>query len=78
MINPRLFMQGGRFVHAGRFSEPGNSREGDGLTRVNGKLVRTRGRGDGSRARMYPQGIKPIGYGVSYDPIDGEPMLGVS
>ncbi|PWA38207.1 hypothetical protein CTI12_AA583410 [Artemisia annua] len=39
-------------------------------------LVRTRGRGDGSRTRMYPQGIKPIGYGVSYDPIDGEPMLG--
>ncbi|PWA49794.1 tetratricopeptide-like helical domain, DYW domain protein [Artemisia annua] len=69
--------QGGRFVHAGRFSEPGNSREGDGLTRVNGKLVRTRGRGDGSRARMYPQEIKPIGYGVSYDPIDGEPMLGM-
>ncbi|PWA49532.1 hypothetical protein CTI12_AA393650 [Artemisia annua] len=74
--SPKLFRQGGRFVHAGRFSEPGNSREGDGLTRVNGKLVRTRGRGDGSRARMYPQGIKPIGYGVSYDPIDGEPMLG--
>ncbi|PWA66927.1 hypothetical protein CTI12_AA223260 [Artemisia annua] len=77
--SPRLFRKDGRFVHAGRFSEPWNSRfeEGDGLTRVNGKLVRTRGRGDGSKASRYPQGIKPIGYGVSYDPVDGEAMLGM-
>ena len=45
---------------------------------VNGKVVRSRGRGDGSKARMYLGGIKPIGFGVSWDPTDGEPMLGVS
>ncbi|GJZ84690.1 cellulose synthase [Tanacetum coccineum] len=40
--------------------------------------VRTRGIGDGSRSRMYPNGIRPIGYGVSWDPVDGETMLGDS
>ncbi|GJU35487.1 multidrug resistance-associated protein 5 [Tanacetum coccineum] len=49
-----------------------------GLRTVNGKVVRTKGRGDGSRSRMYPNGIRPIGYGVSWDPVDGETMLGDS
>ncbi|GKC08232.1 tetratricopeptide-like helical domain, DYW domain protein [Tanacetum coccineum] len=48
------------------------------LRTINGKVVRTKGRGDGSRSRMYPNGIRPIGYGVSWDPVDGETMLGDS
>ncbi|GKC87347.1 transposase, MuDR, plant, partial [Tanacetum coccineum] len=32
--------------------------------------VSSRGRGDGSKSRMYPHGIRPIGFGVSWDPID--------
>ncbi|GJR03739.1 phospholipase-like protein [Tanacetum coccineum] len=32
------------------------------LRTVNGKIVRSRGIGDGSRASMYPGGIKPIGF----------------
>ncbi|GKD84417.1 hypothetical protein Tco_1355571 [Tanacetum coccineum] len=44
---------------------------------INGKIVRSRGRGDGSKSSAYPHGIRPIGFGVSWDPIDGEPMLGV-
>ncbi|GKB22419.1 hypothetical protein Tco_0861820 [Tanacetum coccineum] len=43
---------------------------------VNGKIVRSRGIRDGSRASVYPGGIKPIGFGVSWDPVDGEAMLG--
>ncbi|GJT97516.1 hypothetical protein Tco_1093034 [Tanacetum coccineum] len=35
-----------------------------------------RGKGDGSRASMYPSGIKPIGLGVSWDLVNGEAMLG--
>ncbi|GKC82182.1 hypothetical protein Tco_1137899, partial [Tanacetum coccineum] len=42
------------------------------LRTVNGKIVRTRGIADGSRASMYPGGIKPIGFGVSWDPVDGK------
>nr|GEU64889.1 hypothetical protein [Tanacetum cinerariifolium] len=38
--------------------------------------VRCRARGDGSRSRMYLDGIRPIGYDVSWDPIDGETILG--
>ncbi|GJS19594.1 tetratricopeptide-like helical domain, DYW domain protein [Tanacetum coccineum] len=49
-----------------------------GLRTVNGKVVRTKGRGDGLRSRMYHNGIRPIGYGVSWDPVDGETMLGDS
>ncbi|GKE20944.1 hypothetical protein Tco_1432456, partial [Tanacetum coccineum] len=37
-----------------------NEVERTGLRTVNGKVVRTRGRGDGSRSRMYPNGIRPI------------------
>ncbi|GJS39891.1 hypothetical protein Tco_0564934 [Tanacetum coccineum] len=44
---------------------------------INGKTVRSRGRGDGSKSSAYPHGIRPIGFGVSWDPIDGELMLGV-
>ncbi|GKB72324.1 hypothetical protein Tco_0933736, partial [Tanacetum coccineum] len=45
------------------------------LRTVNGKVVSSRGRGDGSKSRMYPFGISPIGFGVSWDPIDGQTML---
>ncbi|GJT89107.1 hypothetical protein Tco_1070824 [Tanacetum coccineum] len=38
--------------------------------------VRSRGIRDGSRASMYPGGIKSIRFGVSWDPVDGEAMLG--
>ena len=34
--------------------------------------------GDGSKSSAYPHGIRPIGYGVSWDPVDGETMIGVS
>ncbi|GJR52352.1 hypothetical protein Tco_1402873 [Tanacetum coccineum] len=34
-------------------------------------VVSSKGRGDGSKSRMYPNGIRPIGFGVSWDPIDG-------
>ncbi|GJZ40167.1 hypothetical protein Tco_0586730 [Tanacetum coccineum] len=50
---------------------------GRGLSRINGKVIRQRRRGDGSRSMMYPDGIRPIGYGVSWDPIDEEAMLGL-
>nr|GFA12163.1 tetratricopeptide-like helical domain, DYW domain protein [Tanacetum cinerariifolium] len=40
--------------------------------------VRMRRKEDGSRAYMYPGGKKPIGFGISWDPVDGEAMLGVS
>nr|GFD12972.1 tetratricopeptide-like helical domain, DYW domain protein [Tanacetum cinerariifolium] len=36
----------------------------------------SRGRVDGSKSKMYPGEIRPIEYGVSWDPIDGETMLG--
>ncbi|GJY76561.1 hypothetical protein Tco_0481677 [Tanacetum coccineum] len=50
----------------------------NGLRTVNDKVVSSRGRGDGSKSRMYPHGIRPIGFGVSWDPIDGQTMLGDS
>ncbi|GJS62952.1 hypothetical protein Tco_0677516 [Tanacetum coccineum] len=43
---------------------------------INGKVVTSRGRGDGSKSRMYPGGIRTIGFGVSWDSIDGHTMLG--
>ncbi|GJT78122.1 transposase, MuDR, plant [Tanacetum coccineum] len=48
------------------------------LRTINGKVVSSRGRGDGSKSIMYPFGIRPIGFSVSWDPIDGQTMLGVS
>ncbi|GJU69631.1 hypothetical protein Tco_1255890 [Tanacetum coccineum] len=48
------------------------------LRTINGKVVRSREREDGSMSRMYPGDIRQIGFGVSYDPIDGETMLGNS
>ncbi|GKB73037.1 hypothetical protein Tco_0934449 [Tanacetum coccineum] len=48
------------------------------LRTINGKIVRMREKGDGSRAYMYPGGRKLIGFGVSWDPVDGEAILGVS
>ncbi|GJY67785.1 MAK10-like protein [Tanacetum coccineum] len=47
------------------------------LRTVNGKVVSSRGRGDGSKSRMYPFGIRPIGFGVSWVPNDGQTMLGM-
>ncbi|GKF69662.1 hypothetical protein Tco_0202719, partial [Tanacetum coccineum] len=47
------------------------------LRTVNGKVVSSKGRGDGSKSKMYPFGISPIGFGVSWDPIDGQTMLRV-
>ncbi|GKE09280.1 hypothetical protein Tco_1412831 [Tanacetum coccineum] len=41
------------------------------LRTVNGKVVSSKRRRDGSKSRMYPNGIRPIGFGVSWDPIDG-------
>nr|GEX92834.1 hypothetical protein [Tanacetum cinerariifolium] len=38
----------------------------------------SRGRWDGSKSRMYPGGIRPFGFGVSWDPINGQTMLGNS
>ncbi|GKA64622.1 hypothetical protein Tco_0764329 [Tanacetum coccineum] len=49
---------------------------GRGLMTVNGKVVKSRGRGDGSKSKMYLDGIRPIGYGVSWDPVDEETMPG--
>ncbi|GJU96626.1 hypothetical protein Tco_1321382, partial [Tanacetum coccineum] len=48
------------------------------LRTVNGKVVSSRGIGGGSKLRMYPFGIRPIGVGVSWDLIDGQTMLGNS
>ncbi|GKF59579.1 hypothetical protein Tco_0176365 [Tanacetum coccineum] len=47
------------------------------LRTVNGNVVSSRGRGDGSKSRMHPFGIRPIGFGMSWDPIDGQTMLGM-
>ncbi|GJR42646.1 putative reverse transcriptase domain-containing protein [Tanacetum coccineum] len=46
--------------------------------RKTGGTEAMRGKGDGSRSYMYPGGTKPIGFGVSWDLVDREPMLGVS
>nr|GFA98218.1 tetratricopeptide-like helical domain, DYW domain protein [Tanacetum cinerariifolium] len=40
--------------------------------------VSSRGRWDGSKSRMYPSGIRPFEFGVSWDPINGQTMLGNS
>ncbi|GJY01988.1 multidrug resistance-associated protein 5 [Tanacetum coccineum] len=48
------------------------------LRTVNGKVVSSRGRGDESKSIMYPFGIRPIGFGASWDPTDGQTMLGNS
>nr|GEU72246.1 tetratricopeptide-like helical domain, DYW domain protein [Tanacetum cinerariifolium] len=52
------------------------STKGDKTSSVSSIGVRCRGRGDGSRSRMYPDGIRPIGYDISWDLIDGETILG--
>ncbi|GKF20490.1 hypothetical protein Tco_0069128, partial [Tanacetum coccineum] len=58
------------------YADSGSSRINK-LRTVNGKVLSCRGRGDGSKSRMYPFGIRPIGFGVSWDPIDGQTMLGM-
>ncbi|GJS92867.1 hypothetical protein Tco_0799835, partial [Tanacetum coccineum] len=46
--------------------------------RVNGKAVRQRRRGDGSKSSAYPHGIRPIGYGVFMGYLfDGDDNVGV-
>ncbi|GKG24587.1 hypothetical protein Tco_0395215, partial [Tanacetum coccineum] len=50
------------------YADSGSSRINK-LRTVNGKVLSYRGRGDGSKSRMYPFGIRPIGFGVSWDPI---------
>ncbi|GJU06213.1 transposase, MuDR, plant [Tanacetum coccineum] len=45
------------------------------LRTINGKVVSSSGKGDGSKSRMYPNGIRPIGFGVSWDPIDGQTII---
>ncbi|GJW64231.1 hypothetical protein Tco_0116115 [Tanacetum coccineum] len=46
------------------------------LRTINEKIVRMRGKGDGSIAYMYPSRRVPIGFGVSWNPVDGKDMLG--
>ncbi|GKB11705.1 hypothetical protein Tco_0845628 [Tanacetum coccineum] len=46
------------------YADPGSSSM-NGPRTVNGKVVSSRGRGDGSKSRMYPHGIRPIGFGDS-------------
>ncbi|GJS67613.1 hypothetical protein Tco_0682177 [Tanacetum coccineum] len=41
-------------------------------------VVTSGGRGDRSKSKLYLDGIRPIGYGVSWDPVDEETMLGNS
>ncbi|GJY47309.1 multidrug resistance-associated protein 5 [Tanacetum coccineum] len=40
---------------------------------INGKTVRSRGRGDGSKSSAYPHGIRPIGFGVLHN-VQGIPV----
>ncbi|GKE14695.1 tetratricopeptide-like helical domain, DYW domain protein [Tanacetum coccineum] len=46
------------------------------LRTMNGKVVSSRGIWVGSKSRMYPGGIRPIGFGVFWDLINGKTMLG--
>nr|GEX15933.1 protein ABHD11 isoform X1 [Tanacetum cinerariifolium] len=57
-------------------SEVGSCNSNRRLRTINEKIVRNRGKGDGSRAYMYPGESKPIGFDVSWDTVDGEAMLG--
>ncbi|GJV34167.1 hypothetical protein Tco_1394567 [Tanacetum coccineum] len=57
-------------------SEAGSSSSNRRLRTITRKIVRMRGKGDGSRAYMYLGGRKPIRFGVSWDPVDEEAMLG--
>nr|GEW73947.1 hypothetical protein [Tanacetum cinerariifolium] len=41
-----------------------STNESSGLRTMNGNVVRSMSKGDGSRSRIYPDGIRPIGYGV--------------
>ncbi|GJX99058.1 hypothetical protein Tco_0356077 [Tanacetum coccineum] len=46
------------------------------LRTINGKVVRQRGRGDGSKSRMYLGGIRTIGFRVSWILLKERPCLG--
>ncbi|GJR31244.1 transposase, MuDR, plant [Tanacetum coccineum] len=75
-LRPGVFIRSPEKVGSS-YADTGSSSM-NGLRTVNGKVVSSRGRGDGSKSRMYPHGIRPIGFGVSWDPIDGQTMLGDS
>ncbi|GJT70281.1 hypothetical protein Tco_1029567 [Tanacetum coccineum] len=51
------------------YADPGSSSM-NGPRTVNGKVVSSRGRGDGSKSRMYPSCIKTIDLVYTWDPID--------
>ncbi|GJV92542.1 hypothetical protein Tco_1540355 [Tanacetum coccineum] len=70
-------LRGGVYIRGDSPSKPASNKS-RGLRTFNGKVVTSRGRGDGSKSKMYPGGIRSIGYGVSWDLIDGETMLGNS
>ncbi|GKA65807.1 hypothetical protein Tco_0765514 [Tanacetum coccineum] len=70
-------LRGGSYIK-GNSPTKFSTNESSGLRTMNGNVVRSMGRGDGSRSRIYPDGIRPIGYGVSWDSINGETMLGDS
>ncbi|GJW55014.1 hypothetical protein Tco_0099099 [Tanacetum coccineum] len=69
-------LRGGVYIRGNRPTKflSNESRE---LGTINVKVVRSRARADGSRLRMYPDEIRPIGYGVSWDSINEETMLAV-
>nr|GEW79014.1 hypothetical protein [Tanacetum cinerariifolium] len=70
-LNDGVYIRGNRPIKAASTKSRGR-----GLMTVNEKVVKSRGKGDGSKSKMYPDGIRPIGYGISWDPVDGETMLG--
>ncbi|GJW35290.1 transposase, MuDR, plant [Tanacetum coccineum] len=75
-LRPGVFIRSPKKVGSS-YADTGSSSM-NGLRTVNGKVVSSRGRGDGSKSRMYPHGIRPIGFGVSWDLIDGQTMFGDS
>nr|GEW89042.1 hypothetical protein [Tanacetum cinerariifolium] len=72
-VNPPLMSaRGGKISNKGGKTPSVSSRGGK-----EGWCIHQGGRGDGSKSKTYPSGIRPIGYGVSWDPVDGETMLGI-
>ncbi|GKF40268.1 hypothetical protein Tco_0120329, partial [Tanacetum coccineum] len=71
--SPAVRLRGGIYIRGNSpIKAASTESRGRGLMTVNGKVVRSRGRGDGSKSKMHPGGIRPIGYGVSWDLVDGE------
>ncbi|GJZ31704.1 hypothetical protein Tco_0576751 [Tanacetum coccineum] len=69
-------LRGGVYIRGNSPSKPASNKS-RGLRTFNGKVVTSGGRGDRSKSKLYPGGIRSIGYGVSWDLIDGETMLGL-